>query len=97
MKDLLYLIVYDLPATAAGNKRRQRLHDLLCGYGTWKQYSLFECFLDAKQFASLQIKIETLIKPAEDAVCIYVLDAMAVRKTIVYGMPPPRQETVTIV
>ncbi|MEB3827401.1 CRISPR-associated endonuclease Cas2 [Phormidium sp. CCY1219] len=96
MKALLYLVVYDLPATKAGNKRRQRLHDLLCGYGAWKQYSLFECFLTPKQFASLQHQIEDLIKMGEDAVCIYVLDATAVQRTVVYGVAPPRQETTTI-
>lgn len=96
MKPLLYLVVYDVPATKAGNKRRQRLHDLLCGYGTWKQYSLFECFLSAKQFVTLQHQIEGLIESGEDAVCIYILDATAVRRTVVYGTPPPRHETATI-
>lgn len=96
MKHLLYLVVYDLPATKAGNKRRQRLHDLLCGYGNWKQYSLFECFLTNKQFVTLQHKIEDLIKPAEDALCIYILDATAVQKAIVYGIEPPRHEPTTI-
>ncbi|AFY84405.1 CRISPR-associated endoribonuclease Cas2 [Oscillatoria acuminata PCC 6304] len=81
----LYLVVYDLPATKAGNKRRQRLHDLLFGYGNWKQYSLFECFLSTKQFVTLQHKIEDLIKPAEELLCIYILDSTGIQRTIVYG------------
>ncbi|GAB4284767.1 MAG: hypothetical protein Fur0025_15800 [Oscillatoriaceae cyanobacterium] len=97
MSTLLYLVVYDMPATKPGNKRRQRLHDLLCGYGTWKQYSLFECFLTAKQFVTLQHQIEKLIKPAEDAVCIYILDASAVKRTVVYGTPHPVHEQTTII
>jgi len=96
MKPFLYLVVYDLPATKAGNKRRQRLHDLLSGYGNWKQYSLFECFLSTKQFVTLQHKIEDLIKPTEDSLCIYILDATGIQRTIVYGTTPPRHETTTI-
>ena len=85
-----------MPSTKAGNKRRQRLHDLLCGYGTWKQYSLFECFLKPKQFVTLQQAIEQLIKPGEDSVCIYILDPGAVKRAIVYGTEPPRHETTII-
>lgn len=89
---LFYLIVYDLPDNKAANKRRKRLHDLLCGYGNWTQYSIFECFLTGMQFAKLKVKIEELIKPAEDSVRIYVLDAGAVPKTITYGGNKPRQD-----
>lgn len=96
MTELLYLIVYDLPATKKGNKRRQRLHDLLSGYGKRRQLSVFECFLTGVQFAKLQVKIEGLIKPEEDAVCIYVLDAGSVKRTIAYGMKPPEQEEAII-
>ncbi|MEA5471424.1 CRISPR-associated endonuclease Cas2 [Spirulina sp. 06S082] len=96
MTTLLYLIVYDVPATKAGNKRRQRLHNLLSGFGSRKQYSVFECFLTAIQFAKLQPRIEGLIVPAEDSLCIYIIDAAAVRKTITYGTEKPRQENTLI-
>lgn len=92
MSNLFYLIVYDLPDTKAANKRRTRLHKMLCGYGKWTQYSLFECFLTAVQFAKLQTQIEKLIKPDEDSVRIYVLDAGSLRRTIAYGSEKPRQE-----
>jgi CRISPR-associated protein Cas2 len=91
MSTLFYLIIYDLPDTKAANKRRTRLHKLLSGYGTWTQYSVFECFLTAVQFAKLQVQIERLIKPDEDAVRIYILDASAVKRTIAYGSEKPRQ------
>lgn len=91
MMTLLYLIIYDLPSTKSGNKRRTRLFDLLSGYGTWKQFSVFECFLTAKQFAKLQSSIEKLIKVDEDAVCIYVLDANAIKKAIAYGTTKPEE------
>lgn len=96
MSTLFYLVIYDIPDTRAGNKRRKKLHNLLSGYGKWTQYSIFECFLNAMQFAKLKIKIEDLIKPAEDSVRIYVLDAGAVKKTITYGSDKPRQEETII-
>lgn len=95
-RTLFYLIVYDLPDNKAANKRRKRLHDMLCGYGKRTQYSVFECFLTGMQFAKLKVKVEGLIKPTEDSVRIYVLDAGAVRKTITYGSQKPRQEETLI-
>lgn len=97
MTTLFYLIIYDLPDNKAANKRRTRLHKMLSGYGTWTQYSVFECFLTAIQFTQMQIKIEKLIKPEEDSVRVYVLDAGAVKRTITYGSEKPRQEQVIIV
>lgn len=96
MTQLFYLIIYDLPDNKAANKRRTRLHKMLSGYGTWTQYSVFECFLTTKKFTEMQIKIENLIKPEEDSVRVYVLDAGAVKRTITYGSEKPRQEQVII-
>lgn len=97
MAQLFFLIIYDLPDTKAANKRRNRLHKLLSGYGKWTQYSVFECYLSAVQFASLQIQIERLIKPESDSVRIYVLDAGSVKRTITYGSEKPRKEETLII
>ena len=35
--------------------------------------------------------METLIKPDEDTICIYVLDENTVQRTITYGTPQPEQ------
>lgn len=96
MTTLFYLIIYDLPDSKNANKRRTKLHRMLSGYGTWTQYSVFECFLNAVQFAKLKTQVENLIKPAEDSVRIYVLDAGSVRKTITYGSEQPRQQDTII-
>jgi CRISPR-associated protein Cas2 len=96
MTTLFYLIIYDLPDSKAANKRRTRLHKMLSGYGQWTQYSVFECFLTAVQFAKLQTQLERLIKPKEDSVRIYVLDAGALRRTIAYGSEKPRQSEAII-
>ncbi len=97
MTTLFYLIIYDLPDSKAANKRRTRLHKMLSGYGKWTQYSVFECFLTTVQFATLQTKIEKLIKADEDCVRVYVLDAGAVKRTITYGSEVPRQEQAIII
>lgn len=96
MIKLFYLIIYDLPDSKAANKRRSKLHKMLTGYGAWTQYSVFECFLTAVKFAKLKVQLENLIKPAEDSVRIYILDAGSVRKTITYGSERPRQEDTII-
>jgi CRISPR-associated protein Cas2 len=96
MSSSFYLIIYDLPDSKAANKRRTKLHKMLTGYGTWTQYSVFECFLTAMQFAKLKVQVENLIKPVEDSVRIYVLDAGSVRRTITYGSEQPRQQETII-
>ncbi|MUH01832.1 CRISPR-associated endonuclease Cas2 [Scytonema sp. UIC 10036] len=97
MTTLFYLIIYDLPDNKAANKRRNRLHKMLSGYGNWTQYSVFECFLTVVKFTEMQIKIEKLIKPEEDSVRVYVLDTGAVKRTITYGSEKPRQEEAIII
>ena len=97
MTTLLYLIIYDLPDNKAANKRRNRLHKLLSGYGTWRQYSVFECFLSTVQFTKLKIQIEGLIKPQEDSVRIYVLNQKAIKQTITYGSVCPEKVDTLII
>jgi CRISPR-associated protein Cas2 len=97
MTTLFYLIIYDLPDNKPANKRRTRLHKLLSGYGTWTQYSVFECFLSAMQFAKLKIQMDKLVKPDEDSIRIYILDAGSLKKTIAIGSEKPRREDVIII
>lgn len=68
-RTMLYVIAYDIP----NDKRRAKVHKALCGFGDWTQYSLFECFLDAKAFVKLRAKLDTILKPEEDSVRIYPL------------------------
>jgi len=93
---LFYLIIYDLPDSKGANKRRNRLHKLLSGYGKWTQFSVFECFLTGVQFAKLQVQMEGIIKSSSDSVRVYVLDAGAVKRTLTYGSEMPRREEVII-
>jgi CRISPR-associated protein Cas2 len=68
-KTTLYVIAYDIPS----DKRRTKVHKTLCGFGEWSQYSLFECFLTAKDLIKLQAKLEDILNAEEDSVRIYPL------------------------
>lgn len=87
---MLYLIAYDIP----NDRRRTRLHNTLCGFGAWTQFSLFECFLDDKQLILLRNRIEQLINPKEDNVRIYHLCQACQGKTETYGSTPPAEDKV---
>ena len=49
----LYVVSYDIP----DDRRRTRVHSALTGFGTWVQYSVFECFLDRKQRMLLEARL----------------------------------------
>lgn len=89
----LYVIAYDIP----DDRRRTRLHKLLCGYGQWTQYSLFECFLEDKQLLVLQDKMEGLLNPQEDSVRFYHVCAGCVPKTHTIGSARPAERIVFVV
>jgi CRISPR-associated protein Cas2 len=65
----LFVIAYDIP----NDKRRTKVHKVLCGFGDWTQYSMFECFLDAKELVLLRSKLDHILNPSEDSVRIYPL------------------------
>ena len=62
-----YVIAYDIP----DNKRRTKVHEILLGFGTWTQYSLFECFLSKRELLILQSKLDDYLIKAKDSVRFY--------------------------
>jgi CRISPR-associated protein Cas2 len=88
-----YVIAYDIP----DDKRRTKVHDLLLGYGTWTQYSLFECFLTDKELLRLQSKLAKLLVAKEDSVRVYPLCASCVNKVATIGGPKPAEAVVFVV
>lgn len=62
-----YIIAYDI----TDNKRLNKLHAYLLGYGTPLQYSIFTCELSATEREILITDIYSMIKPSEDSVIIY--------------------------
>ena len=65
----LYIVAYDIPS----DRRRARVHKVLSGYGSWTQYSLFECFLTEKQYLRLRRTLEEKLDASHDSVRFYPL------------------------
>lgn len=71
---MLVLITYDVKTTTSAGQRRLRRVSKLCqNYGQRVQNSVFECNVDAAQFASLKIKLADIIDQKEDSLRFYQL------------------------
>ena len=71
---MLVLVTYDVKtATAAGRRRLQKVSKICQNYGQRVQNSVFECVVDASQFAMLKIKLMEVINKEEDSLRIYQL------------------------
>lgn len=76
------IISYDV----VEDKRRTRVMQLLKGYGTRVQFSVFECYLSKQELAKLGLQLRLLIDPTSDSVRCYRLDSLAVRRIQVVGI-----------
>ena len=85
----LYVIAYDI----SDDKRRTRVHKLLKGFGTWTEYSLFECFLTKKEVLLLRARLDRHLDATQDRVRIYMLCEMCVGKIETVGIPVPVEAT----
>lgn len=88
-----YVIAYDIPS----NKRRTKVHNLLSGYCSWSQYSLFEGYLTEKQQLALEAGLRKIIDEDQDSLRFYPLCAADVAKMITLGSDPPADESEFIV
>lgn len=87
----LYIVSYDI----VDDRRRTRVHSVLTSFGTWVQYSVFECFLDRKQRLLLEARLLKEIHRQKDTIRIYGLCAACQPKVEVLGRGDlPREETV---
>lgn len=79
---MLTLISYDI----VDDKRRTKVMQLLKGYGTRVQRSVFECHLDPAASARLDRALRQLIDPQTDSVRCYPLDAAALQRVTIHGL-----------
>jgi CRISPR-associated protein Cas2 len=86
----LYLVAYDI----SDDRRRTKVHKLLCGFGQWTQYSLFECFLTDKELVALHGRLDKLLKADEDNVRFYHVCQACQSKTETVGSSPPAEDKV---
>lgn len=84
-----YVIAYDIP----DDKRRTRVHKLLKGFGTWTEYSLFECFLTKKEVLLLRARLDRHLDGQQDRVRIYMICEACLSKIDTVGIPAPVEAT----
>jgi CRISPR-associated protein Cas2 len=88
-----YVIAYDIP----DDRRRTKVHKVLCGFGTWTQYSLFECFLSKKELVLLKAKLVKHIQDTQDSIRFYPMCASCLEKVETIGGQPPTEDMLYIV
>lgn len=88
----LYIIAYDIP----DDKRRTKVHKLLCGYGAWTQFSLFECWLTRRQLLELRAKLAKHLCAERDSLRLYPLCQACSKRVETVGSAKPAEPDVFI-
>ncbi|MDH6672666.1 CRISPR-associated protein Cas2 [Paenibacillus sp. LBL] len=71
---MLVLITYDVSTMSSEGQRRLRKVSKICqDYGQRVQHSVFECIVDATQFAVLKMKLIDAIDKEQDSLRFYQL------------------------
>ena len=71
---MLVLVTYDVNTeTAAGRKRLRKVAKACVDHGQRVQNSVFECLLNAAQYATFKAALSALIAPAKDSLRFYQL------------------------
>lgn len=65
----LYVICYDV----SDDRRRAKIHATLSGFGTWTQYSLFECYLTRQEVVLLRARLAEVMHARDDSIRLYAL------------------------
>ncbi|MDQ2714328.1 MAG: CRISPR-associated endonuclease Cas2 [Chloroflexota bacterium] len=92
-QNTFYVIAYDIP----DDRRRTKVHKILSGFGTWTQYSLFECFLSRKELVQLKAKLAKHLEEKQDSIRFYPLCANCIEKVETVGSEPPVEDVLYIV
>ena len=90
---MCYIVAYDIP----NDRRRTKVHKVLSGFGTWTQYSLFECFLSKKELVLLKSKLAKHVEDTQDSVRFYPMCAACLDKVETVGGQPPTEDMLFIV
>jgi CRISPR-associated protein Cas2 len=87
---MLVLVTYDVATVEKAGQRRLRKVAQACeDYGTRVQKSVFECQVGQKEWVLLRDRLLREIKPEEDSLRFYFLDAEAVKRTEHHGIGRP--------
>lgn len=86
---VLVLVTYDVNTeTAAGRKRLRKVAKACVNYGQRVQNSVFECLLDAAQYAVFKARLKALIDPEADSLRFYRLGNSYKSKVEHMGVKP---------
>lgn len=91
----MVLAVYDI----SNDRRRTKLHNLLCNYGTPVQYSVFECLLTPEEKEKMMKAALKIIRKKADSLRFYSLCAECAKKISGNGkeeMPPQKDQALVI-
>ncbi|ADL12358.1 CRISPR-associated endonuclease Cas2 [Acetohalobium arabaticum] len=66
---MFVVISYDI----SEDKRRNRIFKILKDFGTWIQYSVFECELEKKDYLKLRDRLQKVLDEDEDNIRFYFL------------------------
>lgn len=64
---MFVVISYDI----SEDKRRNRIFKILKDFGTWIQYSVFECELEKKDYLKLRDRLQKVLDEDEDNIRFY--------------------------
>lgn len=81
----LYMVSYDIPSGADGDKRRAKLAKYLSGVGLRVQMSVFELRLQPEKLLTICREIEEIIDMSLDTVRIYSICASCESKSVFIG------------
>lgn len=91
---LFYIVAYDIP----DDQRRKRISDILEGYGTRVQYSVFECVLSNQQYQEMSRRLKKVFNSDEDSLRFYPLSKHTVNQIVTWGTGlPPTQAPRSII
>ncbi len=85
---MFYIVAYDIPS----DKRRQKVANLLEGYGKRVQYSVFECVLTQAKYNELHQRLKRKIELTEDNVRFYPLSRHTLNQVEILGIGLPLTE-----
>lgn len=88
-----YIVAYDI----SSDKRRNKVHKILSGFGQWTQFSLFELFVTDKEMVLLQGKLEKVLNAEQDSVRFYPLCAACLKQVETVGSDAPKEQKVYII
>lgn len=66
----LFLCTYDVVSSKAGDKRRDKLYELLLDHGEHVQYSVFLCELSQSECRRLLSQARAILNEAEDQLLV---------------------------